>query len=56
MAMLNGMHFTFVGNIDVDKAKPLFEKYIGSLTSTPGEIKYKDNGVRMVKGITEANA
>ena len=51
----NGMHFTFVGNIDVEKAKPLFEKYIGSLPSAPAEIKYKDNGVRMAKGITEAN-
>ena len=51
----NGMHFTFVGNIDVEKAKPLFEKYIGSLNSAPAQIKYRDNGVRMVKGTTEAN-
>lgn len=51
----HGMHFTFVGNIDVEKAKPLFEKYIGSLSSSPAQIKYRDNGVRMVKGITEAN-
>lgn len=51
----NGMHYTFVGNIDTEKARPLFEKYIGSLPAAPGENKYKDNGVRMIKGITEAN-
>ena len=51
----NGMHYTFVGNIDTEKAKPLFEKYIGSLPAAPGENKYKDNGVRMLNGITEAN-
>lgn len=50
-----GMHYTFVGNIDVEKAKPLFEKYIGSLPASPKENKFKDNGVRMVKGLTEAN-
>ena len=50
-----GMHYTIVGNIDVEKAKPLLEKYIGSLPATPKENKYKDNGVRMVKGMTEAN-
>jgi zinc protease len=50
-----GMHYTFVGNIDIEKAKPLLEKYIGSLPASPKENKYKDNGVRMVKGMTEAN-
>ena len=50
-----GMHFTFVGNIDPATAKPLIEKYIGSLPATPADIKYKDNGVRMIKGNTTAN-
>ena len=50
-----GMHYTFVGNIDVENAKPLLEKYLGSLPSTPKENKFKDNGIRMVKGSTEAN-
>jgi zinc protease len=50
-----GMHYTFVGNIDVEKAKPLIEKYIGSLPASPKENKYKDNGVRMIKGVTGAN-
>ena len=27
----DGMHFTFVGNIDLHGAKSLFEKYLGSL-------------------------
>src|SRR5688572_716379 len=51
----HGMHYSFVGNIDVEKAKPLLEKYIGSLPSSPIENKFKDNGIRMVKGSTEAN-
>jgi zinc protease len=51
----HGMHYTFVGNIDVEKAKPLLEKYIGSLPASPKENQFKDNGIRMVKGLTEAN-
>ncbi|MFL5772289.1 MAG: insulinase family protein, partial [Flavisolibacter sp.] len=51
----DGMHFTFVGNIDPQKAKPLFEKYLGSLPATPVQHMYKDNNVRPVKGIVEAN-
>jgi zinc protease len=51
----NGMHFTFVGNIDAEKAKPLFEKYLGSLPATSTEVTFKDNGVRPVKGAWNAN-
>jgi zinc protease len=51
----DGMHFTFVGNIDVAKAKPLFEKYLGSLPGTPTEHNFKDNNVRPVRGVVEAN-
>lgn len=50
-----GMHYTFAGNIDVEKARPLLEKYIGSLPAAAKENKFKDNGIRMIKGITEAN-
>lgn len=50
-----GMHFTFVGNIDPAKAKPLLEKYLGSLPASQKENKYKDNGVRMVNGVIQAN-
>jgi len=51
----HGMHFTFVGNIDPATAKPLLEKYLGSLPSAPMEAKYKDNGVRPVKGVNNVN-
>lgn len=50
-----GLHFTFVGNIDVEKARPLFEKYLGSLPAQQAEISYKDNGIRPVKGGLVAN-
>jgi zinc protease len=51
----NGMHYSFVGNVDIEKAKPLLEKYLGSLPSAPKENKFKDNGIRMIKGATEVN-
>jgi len=51
----NGMHFTFVGNIDVEQARPLFEKYLGSLPSTGEKVTFKDNGIRPVRGIWNAN-
>ena len=51
----DGMHFTFVGNIDSAKAKPLFEKYLGSLPGKQEEHKYKDNGARPVQGTVLAN-
>ncbi|HWC54089.1 MAG TPA: insulinase family protein, partial [Chitinophagaceae bacterium] len=51
----DGMHFTFVGNIDPEKAKPLFEKYLGSLPASKEEHAFKDNGARPVKGVVEAD-
>jgi zinc protease len=51
----DGMHFTFVGNVDVDKVKPLLAKYLGSLPSQTTEHQFKDNGVRPVRGVVEAN-
>jgi zinc protease len=51
----DGMHFTFVGNIDAAKAKPLFEKYLGSLPGTPAEHNFKDNNIRPIRGVVEAN-
>ena len=51
----DGMHFTLVGNIDLAKAKPLLEKYLGSLPATPAEHLYKDNNIRPVKGVVDAN-
>ena len=49
-----GMHFTFVGNIDPIKAKPLIESYLGSLPGIAKEIKFNDVGLRPVKGLVEA--
>jgi zinc protease len=51
----DGMHFTFVGNIDLAKAKPLLEKYLGSLPATQADHLFKDNNIRPVKGVVEAN-
>lgn len=38
--------FYFVGNIDLEKAKPLMEKYLGGLPKVIREETFKDNGVR----------
>ncbi len=51
----DGMHFTLVGNLDSATAIPLLEKYLGSLPATPAEHRYKDNNIRPVKGVVEAN-
>ncbi len=51
----DGMHFTFVGNIDIDKVKPLLEKYLGSLPAHAVPHQFKDNGVRPVRGVIDAN-
>ena len=49
----HGMHFTFVGNIDAAQAKPLLEKYIGSLPAAPKENTFTDVGLRMPTGVTD---
>lgn len=51
----DGMHFTFVGNIDPEAAKPLFEKYLASLPGKTEKHSFKDNGARPVTGVVEAN-
>jgi zinc protease len=51
----DGMHFTLVGNIDLAKAKPLLEKYLGSLPASQTEHMFKDNDIRPVKGVVEVN-
>jgi zinc protease len=38
--------FYFVGNIDVEKARPLIEKYLGGLPKVGRTETWKDNGVR----------
>jgi zinc protease len=49
-----GMHFTFVGALDTVMAKPLLEKYLGSLPASQKENAFKDNNLRPVKGIVNA--
>jgi zinc protease len=51
----DGMHFTFVGNIDLAKTKTLLAKYLGTLQGSPAEHNFKDNGARLVGGVTEGN-
>ena len=51
----DGMHFTFVGNIDTNKIKPLLETYLGSLPGKPEEHMFKDNGIRPLKGVVNVN-
>jgi len=45
--------FFFVGNIDIEKAKPLFELYLGSLPVKEGSETFKDLGIRPPTGIVE---
>ncbi len=42
--------FIFVGNIDIEKMKPLLTTYIGGLPSTKKPAAFTDNGLRPVKG------
>jgi zinc protease len=46
-----GMHFTFIGNIDMATVKPLLETYLGSLPAAPKTNKFTDEGLRPVKGV-----
>ena len=42
--------FFFVGNIDPEKAKPLLEKYIGSIKTSDEEEKWSNLGINPPKG------
>lgn len=42
--------FFFVGNIDPEEAKPLFEKYLGSLKTTNKQENFVDHGIYPPKG------
>ncbi|MBZ5857160.1 M16 family metallopeptidase [Flavihumibacter profundi] len=46
----SGMHFVFVGSLNIDSMVPLLETYLGSLPSSGKVFKPRDNGVRPVKG------
>lgn len=46
----SGFEFTFVGNFEVEKIKPLLAAYLGSLPSTGRKPEYKDPGIYPPKG------
>jgi zinc protease len=46
----DGLHFTFVGNIDFEKIKQYITTYLGSLPGSPAKHNYKDVGLRPAKG------
>jgi zinc protease len=48
--------FFFVGNIDMEKAKPLIEKYLGSLSADTREETWKDLGITYPKGKVDVTA
>ena len=45
--------FIFVGNIDLEKAKPLFEQYIGSLPSTKKSVEPELDDLYIAEGLRE---
>ena len=49
----NDFQFFFIGDIDIEKAKPLFEKYLGSLPTLPSKEKDKMVDLKMAKGKIE---
>jgi zinc protease len=48
-----GMHFTFVGNLDIEKITPLLETYLGGLPAIQEENKFTDEGLRPIQGQAE---
>lgn len=46
-------HFFLVGNLDIEKSKPLIAKYLGSLPNLNRNEKGKDLGIRPPKGKVE---
>jgi len=49
----NDFQFFFIGDIDIEKAKPLFEKYLGSLPTLSSKENYKIVDLKMAKGKKE---
>lgn len=45
--------FYFIGDIDLETATPLFEKYLGSLPTKKGSEKYKPSDMLLNKGVVE---
>jgi zinc protease len=47
----DGYNFYIVGNVNIDQAIPLIEMYMGGIRQLNIEAKFKDNGVRALKGV-----
>lgn len=45
--------FTFVGDFDMEKLKPMVEKYLGSLPVNKNKVSIVDDNMRMVRGEVE---
>ncbi len=45
--------FFLVGNVDIEKAKPLIEQYLGALPSTGRQETFRNNHMDIAKGILE---
>ncbi len=52
-AATGAFHFFLVGNLDIEKSKPLIAKYLGSLPNLNRNEKGKDLGIRPPKGKVE---
>ncbi len=46
----DSFRFVITGNVDLEKLKPLVEKYIGSLPTKGKAIKFTDDNIRQVSG------
>ena len=47
---ISAVSFVFVGNVDLEKLQPLVETYLGSLPSKGRKERWKDIGIKHVKG------
>ena len=54
-ANANGFTFVLVGSFDIEKIKPLLEKYLGGLPSSAGSETYKDQGIYPPAGAITKN-
>lgn len=49
----NDFRFFLVGNVDIEKVKPLIEQYLGALPSTGRKETFRDNHMDIAKGMLE---
>ncbi|WP_394972806.1 insulinase family protein [uncultured Croceitalea sp.] len=47
--------FVFIGNFDLEKTLPLFQKYLGNITSEDTTKNWKDHNYRQKKGLTKVH-